>query len=72
MSSSTVKELFDGSFLSCKIGEDVLDLKKLKNPSPADKLIAHFDARPESSYIALHAEFMTDKLTIRKKRKAEK
>ena len=46
-----------------------MNLKHIKNPTPADKLLAEFDSNPDISYIALIAKFNTDKLTIKKKRK---
>jgi hypothetical protein len=50
------------------VGAEAVDLKNVKNPTPADKLLAEFDINPDISYIALIAEFNTDKLTNKMKR----
>ena len=40
----------------------------MTNPqTPADRLLAKFDADDRSSYVALYADFSTDNITIRKK-----
>ena len=63
------KGLSINDVVTCNVGVDPVNIKGMKNPSPADKLLAEFDNNPEISYIALIAEFDSGLLTIKKKRK---
>ena len=63
------KELRFNAAVTCVVGAEAVNLKNVKNPTPADKLLAEFDSNTDISYVALIAEFNTDKLTIKKKRK---
>ena len=62
------KGLSINAVVTCNVGVDPVNIKGMKNPSPADKLLAEFDNNPEISYIALIAEFDSELLTIKKKR----
>ena len=57
------KDITSNRCISANLGNG-----KLVNPqTPADRLLAHFDADEKSSYVALYAEFDSQNITIRKK-----
>ena len=57
------KQVVDDPRISSHIGGH-----RMNNPkTPADRLLAHFDEQEDSSYVALYADFGTERLTIRKK-----
>jgi hypothetical protein len=51
------KALHMNSPVMCKVGVDMVDLTGIKNPTPADLLLAEFNNNPGISHIALFAEF---------------
>jgi hypothetical protein len=62
-----MQSLNDNCFICCKMNDK--RLKEGRAKTPAEKLLARFDTYKDASYVAIYAEFDSEKLTIRKRTK---